>query len=262
MPLLKQPPTDAARLQQAGVDLAGYTIPEVVADMEAARHGLGYERINLFTHSYGTRIAQIYSWLYPESLHRVLMLSANPPSRMVWEPEMVDAQLAAYAALCAQDPACSQRTPDLARSVRSVFADMPKRWGLIPIDPGRVKIATFQLLGDTFTANLIFDAILAAEQGDPSGLALLSLGYIYQFDIPNSHTWGNLFAIAHSADYDPARDYRADMNPAGSIMGAPFSLLYFGGAGMSWPYMPIDEELRQRGSRMWKRWSWLALSIF
>lgn len=44
----------AARLQQAGVDLSGYTIPGVVADLEAVRVALGYERINLFSLSYGT----------------------------------------------------------------------------------------------------------------------------------------------------------------------------------------------------------------
>src|SRR4051812_2477990 len=38
----------ATRLQAAGVDLEGYTTPEVVADMEAARLALNYERVNLF----------------------------------------------------------------------------------------------------------------------------------------------------------------------------------------------------------------------
>ena len=237
----------AARLQQEGVDLAGYTIPEVVADMEAARIGLGYERINLFSHSYGTRVAQIYSWLHPDSLHRVLMLSANPPGRMVWEPQMADEQLAYYAALCAQDDDCRQRTPDLNATVRHVFENIPPRWGLIPIDPGRVKVLTFLMLSDTFTANLMLDALIAAEQGDYSGLALLSLGYIYQFDVPHSSIWGNTFAIAHSADFDPTRNYKAEMNPADAILGSPYSLLVWSEAE-NWPYMPMPVDLRQSQS--------------
>jgi pimeloyl-ACP methyl ester carboxylesterase len=39
----------AARLQDEGVDLDGYTMPEVIEDMEAARIGLGYERVNLLS---------------------------------------------------------------------------------------------------------------------------------------------------------------------------------------------------------------------
>jgi len=50
------------------VDLAGYTPVEVVDDVEAARLALGYEKINLFSISYGTRLAMIYAWRYPESM--------------------------------------------------------------------------------------------------------------------------------------------------------------------------------------------------
>jgi len=234
----------AARLQGEGVDLAGYTIPEVVADMEAARVALGYERINLYSHSYGTRVAQLYSWLYPDSLFRVVMLSVNPPGRMVWEPQMIDEQLAYYADLCVHDNECNGRTPDLVATVKNVFDNMPARWGLLPIDAGRVKFATFQLLGDTSSANLIFDAIMAAEEGDPAGLATISLGYIFNFDVPHSLNWGNSAAIAHSADYDPQRDYRADMSDSNSIMGSPASLVQWGTAE-KWPYTPISADLRQ-----------------
>jgi pimeloyl-ACP methyl ester carboxylesterase len=48
----------AARLKAEGVDLAGYSIPEVVADLEAARAALGYDTLNLLSESFGTRVAQ------------------------------------------------------------------------------------------------------------------------------------------------------------------------------------------------------------
>src|SRR6185503_7075962 len=53
----------AAALEEAGVDLSGYTVPGVVEDLEAARTALGYGRINLFSVSYGTRVAQIYAYM-------------------------------------------------------------------------------------------------------------------------------------------------------------------------------------------------------
>ena len=55
----------AQRIQNDGVDLAGYTPVEVVDDVEAARLALGYEKINLFSIGYGTRLAMIYAWRYP-----------------------------------------------------------------------------------------------------------------------------------------------------------------------------------------------------
>jgi pimeloyl-ACP methyl ester carboxylesterase len=56
----------SARLRAEGVDLAGYTLPERVDDLEAARKGLGYHRVDLVSESAGTRTAMIYSWRYPK----------------------------------------------------------------------------------------------------------------------------------------------------------------------------------------------------
>src|SRR3990172_7532466 len=181
----------AARLQAAGVELDGYTIPEVVADLEAVRAGLGYERVNLGSLSYGTRIAQIYAYLHPDRIHRSAMMGVNPPGHFVWEPDTIDAQLEYYAQLCAQDAECSARTPDLAETMRNVVHNMPERWLFIPIDPGQVKVITFVQLFDRGTAALVFDAYIAAEQGDPSGLALMSLVWDL---LPSGTTWGEMAA--------------------------------------------------------------------
>ena len=112
----------AIRLQEEGVDLDGYTIPETINDMEAARIGLGYEHINLLSASYSTRVAMIYAWMHPDSLHRSAMIAVNPPGHMVWEPEVTDEQIEYYADLGRQDPKLSGRTPDLAETVRYPLA--------------------------------------------------------------------------------------------------------------------------------------------
>jgi pimeloyl-ACP methyl ester carboxylesterase len=230
----------AARLQAAGVDLEGYTTPEVVADMEAARMALNYERVNLFSGSYGTRVAQIYAYLHPDRLYRSVMSGASPPGRIVMEPERLDAQLEYYARLCAQDAECNTRTPDLAETIRRVAHNMPRRWLFLPIDPGNVKVVTFQLLYSRSTAPMAFDAYIAAEQGDPSGLALMSLLGL----APTGITWGAFFSKAFSMDYDPSRDYAADMDPPGSILGSPFALATWSTA-WAWPVRLMPADLRQ-----------------
>src|SRR3984957_11882949 len=57
----------AKRLERSGVDLAGYTLEEQAGDIDAARVALGYQRINLVSESAGTRLAMIYSWMYPNN---------------------------------------------------------------------------------------------------------------------------------------------------------------------------------------------------
>jgi hypothetical protein len=49
----------ANRLERAGVDLAGYTLPERVDDFDAARRALGFKRVDLISESAGTRTAMI-----------------------------------------------------------------------------------------------------------------------------------------------------------------------------------------------------------
>ncbi len=232
------------RLQAEGVDLDGYSIPEVVEDMEDARAALGYGRVNLLSGSYGTRVAMIYSWMYPDSLHRSAMISVNPPGHFAWEPEGIDAQIAYDAALCAKDSECSARTDDLTETVRNVSHSMPERWLLIPIDPGKVKFMTPFMLFHRGTAATVFDAYLAAEEGDPSGLALMSLAY--DFMLPSTITWGD-WAAKGSIDYDPARDWITDMNPPEAALGSPISFLVGGAAQLNggWAVAPMPDAFRE-----------------
>ena len=114
----------AERLQNDGVDLAGYTLPERVDDLDAARQALGYERIDLLSESAGTRTALIYAWRYPQRIHRSVMIGVNPPGNFLWDARTTGEQIERYAALCANDASCRGRTPDLAASIHSAYDEM------------------------------------------------------------------------------------------------------------------------------------------
>jgi pimeloyl-ACP methyl ester carboxylesterase len=112
----------AARLTGEGFDLGSYGITSQVDDMEAARTALGYHRIDLLSESAGTRTAIIYSWRYPGSIHRSIMIGVNPPGHFLWDGRTTDEQIDRYAALCAKTtaavpaqmtspPRCGRRTP-------------------------------------------------------------------------------------------------------------------------------------------------------
>lgn len=231
----------SARMNAEGVDLSGYTIQQVVEDLETARVALGYEKINLSSESYGTRVAQVYATLHPESLNRSAMIGVNPPGRFVWEPAMVDAQIEYYSQLWAKDETARARTADLAETMRNVSRDMPKRWLFFPIDAGKVKTMAFMMFFNRNTSAMVFDAYVAAEHGDASGLALMSMAY--DLFVPKSFVWGDFFAKGGSADLNPNRDYTATLRAPESIIGSPVAFAIWAPLSQAWPQGKMSYEL-------------------
>jgi pimeloyl-ACP methyl ester carboxylesterase len=234
----------AKRLISQGIDLDGYTMIEVIEDNEAVRKALGYEHINLISSSYGTRVAYLYGLKHPESIKRSVMIGANPPGRFVWEPEMIDKQLKRYSELWSQDSVMSLKSKDLYTDMRNVLNNMPRKWLLFSIDPGKVKVVTFCLLFQRNTAAMVFDTYVAAKHGDPSGLAMMSIAYDYV--LPSMFTWGDFASKALSANYDSTRNYSLEMEPPGLPLGSPLGKLIWGPVRYgSWPIQQIPDEYRQ-----------------
>ena len=228
-----------ARLQGEGIDLDGYNVHEVAQDLETARQALGYDKIHLLSESYGTRVAQVYANLYPAQISRSAMIGVNPPGHFIWEPDVIEEQLADYAALCATNADCAARTDDLAETMRQVNKSMPDRWLFIPIDSGKVKATAFTLLFNRITAVYVFDAYLAAAEGDYSGLALLSFAYDQM--LPNMITWGDFFAKGFSADFDLTRNYN-DLARPDTVMGSPLAEIIWP-IGSSWPMAQLPKSV-------------------
>jgi pimeloyl-ACP methyl ester carboxylesterase len=234
----------AQRFRTQGVDLDGYTMLECIEDNESVRRALGYERIDMLSASYGTRIAYLYGLRHPDRVFRSAMISVNPPGHFIWTPGVIDEQLKYYAALWSRDPGMDARSHDLYGTMQSVLKDMPHRWLFFPIDPGRVRVVTFALLFHRKTAAMVFDAYIAAERGDASGLALMSMAY--NFVVPSLGVWGDLASKAVSADYDSTRSYAAEMDPPGMPLGSPMSKLSWGPLRAGhWPTKLLPEEYRK-----------------
>ncbi len=232
----------AAGLQAAGVDLSGYTVPGVVADMEAARVALGYERIDLLSESYGSRVAQIYAYLHPASLHRVVQIGVNTPGHFLDSPSGVDEQIRYLSQLCAKDASCSSRTSDLAQTMYMVNHNMPKRWLILSIDADTIRMGTHALLSSNANIGLIADAYLSAAEGDPSGLALLNLVGPMMFPT-ESMVFGDFFNKGGTMDLDKYGGIES-ISLGNSIMGAPWSELIWPMAA-EWPIQFVPKDLRE-----------------
>jgi len=220
----------AADHQAAGVDLSGYTAPGVIEDMEAARSALGYDRINLYSVSFGTRIAQMYAYLHPDSLRRLVMLGVSAPGSMVWDPADLDEMVKYDSELCVKDTTCNSRTSDFAQTMYEVNRNMPKRWLFFKIDPDTIRLSVHMVGTDAAFRPMIFDAYLSAAEGDPSGLAMLNL--ITSLAPIDSQLIGDQLNKVGTADLEEYGGIES-ISLGDSIMGAPMA---------EWVW-PMAEEL-------------------
>ncbi len=239
----------AKRLQDNGVDLAGYSLPERVDDLELARKTLGYGQVDLVSESAGTRTAMIYAWRYPKSIHRSVMISANPPGHYVFEAKTTGEQIRRYAALCAQANDCRRRTHDLAASIHSAYQNIPHRFWFLPIKKGNVQVTGFFGLnnntadgGGPIAAPRTVDTLLSIDEGKGAGGAWL-LSTFAGIAFPQGQVWGDVAAVAR-IDAAHGRQVFATGADRGSLIGSPGNELLWAGGRLldAWPANPDEKE--------------------
>jgi pimeloyl-ACP methyl ester carboxylesterase len=234
----------ADRLKDDGVDLTGYSLPQRVDDLEAARKALGYERIDLLSESVGTRTAMIYAWRYPRSIHRSVMIAVNPPGHFLWYPKTTDEQIDRYAVLCSRDQSCRKRTDNLAETMKT---DIPDHWLFLPIKDGNVRAATYFGLMETtsesapLSAPMTLSSWLSGEDGDSSGFWFQSL--LADLAFPKSFVWGE-YASAARLDADVARRYFATGPEPDSNLGVATTAFLWGDGQLvdAWPAATDEDE--------------------
>jgi len=214
-------------LKAKGIDVTHYNILNVVDDMEAARAALGYEKINLTGGSYGGAVVLTYCLRYPARVHRAVMIEAAFPYDIAFStPDEVDARFDHLNRLWRNDPKALERSPDIVATMRNALRELPEKYNGIPIDPSKVRIVTYLGLYERSYVNMLFDAYVAAEKGDFSSIAVMSL--MYDQLMANFQNAGDLLAKTFSSVTDPQRDFMAKMDAPDSVIGSPMSLMAWG----------------------------------
>jgi len=167
-------------------DLSKYRTADYVADLEAVRAALGYERVNAVGFSYGTRVALAWLQAHPARIRSLVLDGVVPPTYAVGASAEEDGQRALDRLFgrCAADPGCVARFPapgDELRALRDRLAAMPApvraRHPLtgralettFGVDPLRAVVSAF--LYQSETAALLPAMIHAAAEGDLGPLA-------------------------------------------------------------------------------------------
>lgn len=141
-----------------GIRLEAYNSSENAADVEDLRQALGYERVNLYGISYGTRLALTVLRDYPQGLRSVILNSTFPPSANTYREGLANTNRAFEILFqgCQADFWCRLAYPNL----RQVFYDLVDRLNSQPEtiqakNPRTGELAPFTLTGDSITS-LIF----------------------------------------------------------------------------------------------------------
>ena len=133
-------------------------IPTAMHDLDAVREALGYERINLYGASYGTRAALTYLRLFPDRVRSVVLDAAVSPDYRLFLNTAQDADRALDSLFdrCEADAACKEAFPD----AREGFAALLARLEVEPLtatipdpvsaDPITVTLERADLLNLTF----------------------------------------------------------------------------------------------------------------
>ncbi len=102
-------------LASIDADVRQYTTSVAVRDLDRLREALGYEQMNVYGSSYGTRVAQHYTRRYPERTRTVILDGVLPAADAVGPAIAIDAQRALDRILsrCADDTDCSEHFPGL-----------------------------------------------------------------------------------------------------------------------------------------------------
>ncbi len=120
------------RIVSATSDPDQYTTGDFVADVDAVRQRLGYDRIIVMGGSYGTRSAMTYMAEYPDRVAGAVLNAVIPPdddAPLTYARTAQDALDRVFAD-CAAQPDCAQAYPNL----RAEFADLMARLRDAPVD--------------------------------------------------------------------------------------------------------------------------------
>ncbi len=150
----------------AHADLRQYTTPVAMDDLDEVRAALGYERIDLYGASYGTRAALVYLRRHPRHVRAVILRAIAPTDMKALLPSARDAQRAfdGVVADCHADAGCAAAFPHLRSELGAVLARLAR--APVPVtvrDPVTGRPDRILLTRDVFAGALTW--MMAAPEG-------------------------------------------------------------------------------------------------
>lgn len=210
-------------------DLRFYTTPVAMDDLDEVRAVLGYERINLWGASYGTRAALVYLRRHGERVRSVVFDGAVPMSMTLPAGFPQDSQRALDLLLedCERRAPCQERFPDLRRKLDEVLARLDRESRLSSLQHPRTGARVEVTLRSEVVTNTLRLALYSPEAaalvpmlveqmhgGDFAGLLALAVG---AESLPSEAkmNWGMYFSVICAEDLPWIEETARNLAPAG-----------------------------------------------
>ena len=113
-----------------------YTTTIAMQDYDKVRSALGYEQLNLFGVSYGTRAAQVYLRLFPDRVRSVVLDSVTPQDLALGTEHALrlDQTLQRILSSCENDAECDSAFPDVSQNLRTLIVKLDSEPADIVVD--------------------------------------------------------------------------------------------------------------------------------
>ena len=215
-------------------DLTQYTTTIAMADIDQVREALGYESINLWGGSYGTRAAMEYLRRYEGRVRSVVLDGVAPPSLALPESFARDAGQALEKMFldCTRQARCSTQHANLKRNVEDLLASLAKKPASVSVAhpvtgiARSVTVTRDMLLAAVFSALYVPEmaamlptALANAKQGDYG--PLMALSAVFGDSAEEKIAMGMRFSVVCAEDIPRVR--RGD--PL-SLQPQPFAQLF------------------------------------
>jgi len=248
------PPLDDVRacLEGYDADPRHYTTSVAMDDLDEVRAFLGYEVINLYGGSYGTRAGLVYLRRHPERVRAVVLDGVAPPDMKLPLSAPLDGQRALdlLIADCEADAACNERFPDLGGKVRGLLARLEKQparvrlqhprtgeWADVEIGRPLMANALFGAFYSPLTTSLLPLLIERAEQNDFQ--AVIAMGFANE-DVADLLSPGMFLSVICNEDVPRVTGQDRDRMASESFLGDLFR--YRLRPCGFWPRTEIAEE--------------------
>lgn len=140
-------------------DLTQYGTDRWAADLDAVREALGYEKINLYGVSYGTRAAQAYTRLFPQHVRTIALDAVTGPELILFLQMPRDGQrsLELLFERCETDQVCKSTYPDFAAEYEALLARLESQSQVVTLTHPR----TGKEVKYTLTSERLSNAVYA-----------------------------------------------------------------------------------------------------
>ena len=244
-------PDCAKGFAKRGIDVTHYLTEDAAADLDDLRRALGYDRLNLWSASYGTRVALEYLREFPAAVRSVVLDGAAPSSLHLPLDLAIDADqsLSTTINLCKKDDLCNRLHPGLNASLDQLFYRLNQGKEIAHVsDPVTGSMANIPFSTDTFaswlrtplynalTTSLVPEAVADAAAGDYDVLAALNLSV--SGDVFDQLSLGMHLSVVCSEDMSGVSDAMIEATLQTRFQDSFYR--FYQAMCHDWPTRPVD----------------------